>query len=71
MGLRMHDISYFTLVSLLYQVDNNFDSAIVSPDFYWFQGDYNDQVSLLQHQTLDRTKLSFKKIIFESLGGAV
>ena len=39
MGLRMHDISYFTLVSLLYQVDNNFDSAIVSPDFYWFQGD--------------------------------
>ena len=66
MGLRMHDISYFTLVSLLYQVDNNFDSAIVSPDFYWFQGDYNDQVSLLQHQTLDRTKIEFQMNFFDS-----
>ena len=66
MGLRMHDISYFTLVSLLYQVDNNFDSAIVSPDFYWFQGDYNDQVSLLQHQTLDRTKIEFQMKLFLS-----
>lgn len=67
MGLRMHDISYFTLVSLLYQVDNNFDSAIVSPDFYWFQGDYNDQVSLLQHQTLDRTKIEFQMKFFWAL----